>query len=326
MRTSQGLLFCGLLLALILPSGPAYASEKRVMGDVVVDQYQTVDDISTAWGDVRVEGEVKGDVRSGFGDIEINGPVGGNVDAGSGDVWISAPVEGNVDVGRGDLHLEPGAAVSGGISRGSGRLYRHPDAAVDGAERVGMTTGFEDEKGPLEDFSHVIGWAVGTLALVAAAVLLAVVAPRPLRASARSLETALGRSLVLGLGSVPAAVVTSILLFITGVGILFLFLLWPAYFALLFFGLLVAAYFLGRKVVLVTGRYRSGDALAAAVGAVLVSVVFLIPFVGSLFVVTLALLGTGAAVSALLARWRPSRAPRTAYASYEDYLRERGGG
>jgi hypothetical protein len=121
---------------------------------------------------------------------------------------------------------------------------------------------------------------------------------------------------------VPAAVVVSILLAITGVGILLILLLWPAYLALVLFGVLVTAYFLGRKVVLATGRYRAGDALAAVVGAVLVSVAYLIPVLGSLVLAVLALLGTGAAVLALLTR-RPLGTPRTTYASYEDYLKDR---
>jgi len=229
-----------------------------------------------------------------------------------------------VDVGHGDVYLEPGAAV-GDVSLGSGRLYRNPEAAVVGAERVGMASGFDDEESPLEDlFSDVIGWSVGTLVLAAATVLLAVVAPRPLKSVARSIEATPGRSLVVGVGSVPAVFVLAVLLGVTVVGIPLLFLLVPAYLVLLFFGLLVAAYFLGSKAVLVTGRHRSGDALAAVVGAVLVSVTSLIPFLGGLVLVVLSLLGTGAAVSVLLARRQRSRAaPRPTYASYEDYLTDR---
>jgi uncharacterized membrane protein YvlD (DUF360 family) len=127
-----------------------------------------------------------------------------------------------------------------------------------------------------------------------------------------------------GVGSVPAVFVLAVLLGVTVVGIPLLFLLVPAYLVLLFFGLLVAAYFLGSKAVLVTGRHRSGDALAAVVGAVLVSVTSLIPFLGGLVLVVLSLLGTGAAVSVLLARRQRSRAaPRPTYASYEDYLTDR---
>jgi hypothetical protein len=121
---------------------------------------------------------------------------------------------------------------------------------------------------------------------------------------------------------VPAAVIVSILLAITGVGILLILLLWPAYLALVLFGALVSAYFLGRKVMFATRRYRAGDALAAAVGAFLVSAAYLIPVLGGLVFAALALLGTGAAVLALLTR-RPFGTPRTTYASYEDYLKDR---
>jgi hypothetical protein len=323
MRTSGRLLICALLSAFLLSVNSAYASEKRAMGDVVVEKDETVEEVATAWGDVLVEGRVEEDVSSGFGDIRVEGPVGGDVEAGSGIVRISAPVGGDVEVGHGDVYLESGAQVSGNVSRGNGRLYRHPEAVVGGIEPAGIASNFNEDS-LSGAFSGVSGWAVMALGLVAAAVLLTVIAPRPLSAAAQSLETSPGRSLILGLGSVPAAVIVSILLAITGVGALLLLLLWPAYLALILFGALVVAYFLGRKVVLVTGRYRAGDAVAAVVGAVLVATVYLIPFLGSFLFAVLVLLGTGAAISALLTRWRPGRsAPHTTYASYEDYLRDR---
>jgi cytoskeletal protein CcmA (bactofilin family) len=327
MRTPAGLLFCTLLLASLIPASPALASEKKVMGDVVVKEGETVDEISTAWGDVRVEGQVEGDVRSGFGDIEINGPVGGDVDAGFGNVNINGPVEGDVKAGFGDLSLEKSAQVDGEVYVGHGTIQEHSEAQHQGNRTVGMFSGFEGEEPPFEvSFLGVIGWSLMTLMLIGAAVLLAVAAPRPLKAATRSLETSPGRSLVLGLGSLPATVVVLILLAFTGVGLLLIPLLLPAYLVLLLFGVLVTAYFLGRRVVLAAGRYRSGDALAATVGAILVAVIFLIPFVGGLVLAILALLGAGAAVSALLARQRPRRgAPLATHASYEDYLRDRGG-
>ena len=322
MRTPAGFLFlCALLLAPILPASPAYALEKKVVGDVVVGEGETVEEVSTAWGDVLIEGEVEDDVRSGVGNIRVEGPVGGDVDAGSGDVYVNAPVGGEVDVGNGDLHLLSGAQVGGGISVGNGTVYREQGAQVDVPQMAGMVSDF-DEDSPIEAFSSVIGWAMLTLGFVALTVLLAVVAPRPLWASARSIEVAPVRSLVLGLCSVPVAVIVSVLLAVTVVGLLLLLLLWPAYLALILFGALVAAYYLGRKVMLATGRYRAGDVLAAAVGAFLVSVACLIPVLGGFVFIALALLGVGAAVSAFLARWRTGM-PRTTYASYEDYLKDR---
>jgi len=311
-----------LLAALVLlSSAPAHALEKGMMEDMVVEEDETVSEVRTAMGDVRVEGEVEGDVSAGVGDIEVRGPVGGDVEAGAGDVWIDAPVRGDVDVGLGDLHLGDDARIGGSVSRGVGKIDRHPEAMVGGGEVAGVIFDEDfDEDSPLGAFSDWIGWGVMTLGLAAAAVLLAVAAPGPLRASARSLEGAPGRSLLLGVGSLPAMIVVSILLLFTVVGGLLIPLLWPAYLALVVFGALVAVYFLGRKVVLATGRYRAGDALAAVVGALLVSAAYQIPFLGGLVFAALAFLGTGAAVLALLTR---RRTRRPAYASYEEYLRAR---
>ena len=322
MRTPVGfLLICALLpAAYFLSVDRAHASEKRVMGDRVVEEGETVEEISTAWGDVLVIGRVEGDIHSGFGDIEVEGPVDGDVEAGFGNVRINAPVGGDVEAGFGDLDLDEGAQVAGRVYVGHGSRTDHPDAEIHGIQAAGMTFD-NDEDSALEVFSDVIGWLVLTSLFVGASVLLAVAAPRPLRASARSLEASPGRSFVLGIGSVPMVIVLVFLLAITVIGAL---LLVPAYLALLLFGLLVTAYFLGRKVVLATGRYRAGDALAAAVGAVLVAATLWIPFLGGLIFFALAMLGTGAAILALLTRRRQGGAPRTTYASYEDYLRERG--
>lgn len=321
MRTPASLfLICALFSTYFFSVDPAQASEKKVMGDRVVEEGESVEEISTAWGDVLVKGRVEGDINSGFGDIEVEGPVDGDVEAGFGNVRINAPVGGDVEAGFGDLDLDEGAQVAGRVYVGHGSRTDHPDAEVHGIQAAGMAFD-DDDDSTLEIFSDVIGWLVLTSLLVGAAVLLAVVVPRPLRASARSLESSPVRSFVLGVGSVPVAIILVLLLAITVVGAL---LLVPAYLTLLLFGLLVTAYFLGRKVVLVTGRYRAGDALAAAVGAVLVAATLWIPFLGGLIFFALALLGTGAAVLALLTRRRQGAAPRATYASYEDYLREHG--
>ena len=309
-----------LLVALVHSAGPARASEKEVMEDVMVKKGDTVKEVSTAWGDVLVEGEVEEYVRSGLGDIWIEGPVGGDVQAGSGDVYINAPVAGDVKVGSGDVELGPEARIEGDVSCGDGRLARDPSAVVVGVERAGISPEFDTEDS-VSIFPDTAKWALMTLVLTAVAVLATVVVPRPLRAATRSLERSPGLSLALGLGSFPAAMILSVLLAITGVGLVLLFLLWPVYLALVLFGLFVTAYFLGRKVVLATGRYRAGDALAAVIGAVIVAAAYQIPVLGGAVFAALALVGAGAAFLSLLSRWRSSR-PQPTYTSYEDYIRD----
>lgn len=321
-RTALILLPALLLAHLALSASPAnaLALEKEIFGDVVVEEGEVTDEVSTAWGDVVVRGRVTGDVHSGFGDVTIEGPVRGDVEAGFGDVRVGGPVEGDVKAGFGNLFLARGARVEGEVGLGYGTVQeQHPDASVGSGVRTAVTDdGLSSGTSP-----GAIVKGVATLGFAAAALLLAVVAPRPLRASARLIQSAPGRSLLVGIASVPVAIIGSVLLALSGVGLLLLPLAWPAYLGILLFGALVAAYSLGSRVVLATGRYRAGDTLAAVVGALLVSAISLIPLVGGLLLAGLVLLGTGAALSALLSRRRSFGSPRPTYASYEEYVQAR---
>lgn len=309
-------------LVVVLPPVPAQALERRAFGDVVVAPGQTESEVSTVVGDVRVDGFVAGDVESGMGDVTINSPVGGTVGSGwgdvtveapvkgvkadFGDVYINAPVDGDVDVEHGDVRLGPAALVTGDVYSGSGE-FKGNRSAVQGDVVIGMASNFERPPGDSK-LLGLIGWSFAALVFVGASLLVAVLAPGPVSASSRRIEENPGWSFLLGILSLPAMVVLSVVLAISVVGIPVLLLLAPAYLALLVFGALVAAFFIGRKVVLATGRYRGGHALAAVVGALIVAATYLIPFVGNLLLYALALLGTGAAVLALFSR-RRSRVP-----------------
>jgi cytoskeletal protein CcmA (bactofilin family) len=320
-------------LALGLLPLPAYAYESKAFGDVVVESGEVEDEVSTPVGDVRVDGAVKGDIHSGFGDIEVHGevgddinaghgdvevygPVGGGIDAGFGDVYVDAPVEGDVRVDRGDVELGRGAEVDGNVYYGRGEV-RGNKGAVEGVMIAGRVPHIEHEPDGF-GIPSLVGWIFATAAFVACSVLLAVLAPGPLLAAARRAEESPGWSLLFGVASVPAVVVFAVVLAVSIVGIPLLLLLAPAYLAFVFFGALVAAYFVGRRVVFATGHYRGGNALAALVGALILAVAYLIPILGGLLLYGLALFGTGAAILALFSR----RRSRT-YPSYEAYIQDR---
>jgi hypothetical protein len=184
----------------------------------------------------------------------------------------------------------------------------------------GMALDFDESHGP--GIIGFFGWLFAALAFAACAVLAAVVAPRPLASAASRAEESPGRSFIYGLVSLPVIFVLCVVLAVSIVGIPLLLLLVPAYLALLFFGALVAAFFVGTRVLMVTGRYRVGNALAAVVGATILAATTLLPVLGDLLLYALSLLGTGAIILALFSR----RTPRASHPSYEAYVRDRSGG
>ncbi len=322
-------------LVAILPAAPAYAFEGRAFGDVTVEPGEVEGEVFTVFGDVTVDGAVPGDVHSAFGDVYVNEPVEGSVNTGFGDITVRAPVAGEVDAGFGDVDVY--SHVDGNVDVEHGDVYLGRDAHVAGDLEFGngefegnenavagdIDTGNMDFDGPSgRDILGFVGWIFTSALFVACSVLAAVLAPRPLSAAARRAEEAPGRALLFGLASVPAVVVLSVVLVVSVVGAPLLLLLAPAYLALVFFGALVAAFFVGSRVVMATGRYRSGNALAAVVGALILAALPLIPWVGKLLLYALALLGTGGAILALLSR----RRPLTTHPSYEAYVRDRAGG
>jgi hypothetical protein len=322
-----------LVFLIFLAAPPTYASENRTFGDVLVEPGETEDeisavfgdvtvegfvvgDVSSALGDVRIDNRVGGDINAGFGDVEVRAPVGGAIEAGFGNVYIDAPVTGDVDVSRGNLRLGSDARISGHVFVGSGEIYGESGYVIEREVVVDPAHGLEDLPRDRGSFGLLV-WVFAMALFAACSVLVAVLAPGPLLAAARSAEESPWRSLLLGVASVPAVVVLSVVLGISVVGIPLLLLLAPAYLALVFFGAFVAAFFVGRRVVFAAGRYRGSNALAAVVGALIVTATYPIPVLGGLLLYGLALLGTGAAILTLFSRRRSGP-----YPSYEAYIRE----
>ena len=304
----------------MLPPVAAHAAEKKVLGDVVVERGKNPGSVSTSMGDIEVRGPVRGDVKSSMGDIEVYAPVGGTIYASFGDVYVNDRVEGDLDVGHGDVYLEPDAVVEGNVVLGSGEVYREGNPTITGhvaAQGMAASMGGSGE-GDRWGIAGFVGWFFGALVFVAVSVLAAVLVPRPVESSAQKIEESIGRSLLVGLASVPAALLLAVVLGVSIVGIPLLLLAAPAYLAFVFFGSVVAAYFLGRRILFATGRYHGGNATAATIGALILAATYLIPFVGGLILYALALLGAGGAILAILSRRRTPT-----YSSYETYVGDR---
>jgi hypothetical protein len=160
-----------------------------------------------------------------------------------------------------------------------------------------MALDLDESHGP--NVLGFVGWLFAALAFTACAVLAAVIAPRKLAAAARRIGQTPGRAFVYGIVSLPVFFVLCVVLAVTIIGIPLLLLLAPAYLAVLFAGALVAAFFLGTRILMFTGRYRVGNAMAAVVGALILAGTTFIPILGDLILYALCLLGTGAVIMAI---------------------------
>ena len=306
-----------LTLLVLLPPNASRAAEEKVFGDATVGPDGTPNDVSTVRGDILVNGRVGGDVESEFGNIKVKAPVGGDVESDFGNVYINDRVGGDLRVKRGEVKAGREAYVGGDLYCPDCTMDEFPRSQVGGEMRFGMAPGFGDPPGNSR-LLGLVGWFFASLVFVAVSVLAAVLVPRPIESSARKVEESVGRSLLVGLASAPAAIVLAVVLGVSIVGIPLLLLAAPAYLAFVFFGALVAAYFLGRRILFATGRYHGGNALAAAIGASILAVAYLIPFLGHLIFYALAFLGAGGAILALLSRRRTR-----SYPSYETYVNDR---
>ena len=306
-------------LVVFVPAHPAYAFEKQTFGDITVGPGGTNGDVSTVFGDIVVNGKVNGNVEANFGNVRVNAPIAGQVKSDFGDAYVNSRVGQDVEVGHGNVYLSNKARVRN-VYFGNGEIHRSAGSEITGnvSARMPAMPGGSVGKGGW-GVAGLVRWFFGTLVFVAIAVLAAVFVPRQISSSARKMEESFGRSLLVGIASVPAAVVLSVVLAVSLIGIPLLLLAAPVYLVFVFFGALVAAYFIGRKVLIATGGYHAGNALAAAVGASILSLSILIPFVGELILYGLALTGAGAAILALFSRRRPT------YPSYETYVEERRG-
>ncbi|MBN9692221.1 MAG: RDD family protein [Verrucomicrobia bacterium] len=273
------------------------------------------DEVVVIGGEVIINGRVEGDVVNVGGGIVL-GPkahIGGK----------AVGVLGGIEMGANSVIEGDAVGVLGGV--------RKADGARVGGKTVNMAMG--DLVGPdglglpewlkltfteivmkLRILSFQVGWVwvvAGLFLLLHALFLLA--APGIVRSVVTTFSERGATSFLMGLVSLPLAAFLSLILLPTVVGVLVIPFIWAA---LLFAGLVgkggLLQFFgsaLGRGV-----RLDLPPLVSLLVGAVLVSLLYLIPFLGLLFWMTFAVWALGAAILALFGRFKkesPTPAPVT---------------
>ena len=314
-------------------SGSLFAAGGNVRLDAPVAR-----DVNIAGGQVRIEAAVQRHLRVAGGDVTI-GPgasVGGNLSAAGGQVALRAPVQGSlriaggrvlidsavrgdVDVASGQVSLGPDARIDGRLRLRSGApIDRHPQAVVaggvDSTMSPGPPPGTTSASGPpREAVGHrpmSVAWWLWGLGSVVLAAALAAVVPLPAATRFASIwRERLGVNLLVGLALTIGVLVAALLLFVTLLGVPFSLLLLLSFVLLLPVAYAATAAALGlwalqRLRPASVGR-AGWRAIAAALAAGGLALLFAVPWLGGLLVMALLIAGLGALVGFV-------RAPRQA--------------
>ncbi len=305
-------------------SGSAHLAGRKVTmaGAVGSDAYLAGVDVSLdgpVAGDATLAGynvsvgKVGGDLRISGADLVITGPVSGYALIAGDEVWFEAVVGGDVSLAARELDFGEGARIDGKLTvyeEDSGEL--EIPAGVVPEERIERRDISEwwEATGDMRvwNWRRAVGrFLIGIIIVAAIAALIAAIVPQRLAELRRGILDHPFRNFWFGFLAQSILIGSSILLMMTVIGLLVA----PAAVLITlicaFAGYVVAVYAFGVGLMQMFGRpepYSIGTrALAAGVGALVVGVIALIPLLGWLFVLALALAGVGSIAIWLL---RPS--------------------
>ncbi len=269
-----------------------------------------------------IDGEVEHDVVVVGGEAIVNGHVGGNVvNVGSGIVLgPGATVDGNavgvlggVEMGADSEIKGDAVGVVGGVRKAAGARVGGKVSNIAIGDWIGpdghslpkwLKTTFTEILLKLRPLSFRVGWVWVVAGLfLGLYMLLVLAAPETVRAVANTLSERGATSFLMGLLSLPLVALVSFILLLTGIGVLALPFVWAAVFFTGLVGKAGLLQFLGS--LLGKGSKRPLSSVGAlVVGAVLLSLLYLIPFLGLLFWLSFSLWALGAGMLALMSSFR----------------------
>lgn len=342
MRRRVIVIVLSLAIAVAFASGTAFA-QPGVGETVVVEEGQTVSEVSAVAGTVIVRGTVTGDVSAVAGDVQIHGTVEGDVDVAAGSLGIGGTVGGDVSAGAGAVHLEEGATVHGSFNVGAAHVAI--DGAIGGdatvaadvihlgeaASIAGSLTYDGTLEGNLDavegeiihdttlgtDFVtdvQPIATAVFTtyafvLNLLIGALLLGLF-PRFSEGVAERVQHSPLRTGLIGLGAVVGTPILLVALLLTVIGIPIAIVGLLAFALLTWIGLIYGRFAVGAWLLSLVEVDNSW--LALVVGLVIGAILSFVPVVGGIINAVIFLLGLGALFGGLYAHTRRARSSPSA--------------
>jgi len=268
-------------------------------------------DATLAGYDVVLDSEVAGDLRASGSKVTVNGAVAGYALLAGESVTLNSRIIGDVNLAAENVSFGSEAKIDGQLIIyeetpgelkipesviAEDRITRKSEDDLDGFERSGRFghESFSWRKALLTFFSTVI-------LLAAVAALIAGIAPQHLTSMRKTILSRPFRTFGLGFVAQSALIGSAILFTLTVIGVFFVPASILLAFILGFLGYVIGSYAFGVGLMLALGRNEPETfgqrALAAAVGAFVVALLGLIPFLGWLFVLAIVLTGIGAIIT-----------------------------
>jgi uncharacterized RDD family membrane protein YckC len=305
--------------------------------DVEVKAGETKEVVVVIGGSAKVHGKVTQAVVVIGGRAEISGEVGDAVVNVFGGVQLtpSARIHGNAVAVCGNLDVQDGASVDGDAVSVLGKLDLAKTGAVKG-QVINVLAGSFPSLEPLKKFfvecvlklrplAPSVGWVWAVAGVFLLLYLLVALAfPRPVQNCVDELIRRPATTFLIGLMTKMLIPIVTLVLVVTGVGIFIVPFLSAAVLFAGIVGKVALLQYFGQQL----GKQFRGDAtlkplVALLIGAALLTVVYIVPVLGLLALLTTGLWALGAAVLALFGGMRrempqrpqpPASTPPAAYA------------
>jgi hypothetical protein len=254
--------------------------------------------LRAAGGHVRIAREALVDESASLagGSVEVDGGIGGGLNAYGESIVINGAIGGDLELTGERIRIGPDARIAGSISYRSG----HPIAIDPQAVVSGEVTERQKERRWLRRIGRgetFVGSSF-SLGLVLIGALMILLLPRFTREAGASLRERPGVSGGVGIAMVLGVPLMLLLLVLTVIGIPLAILFAFGYAVLLLLGYLVAAICIGDTVLWRVNAERLQSAwwriLFMLLALVAITIVKIVPFLGSLVVVLLFIGGIGA--------------------------------
>lgn len=243
--------------------------------------------------------------------IEEGDVVDGSVVVLGADVDVAGTVDEDLVVIGGDAKLRATALVRGDVVNVGGTIRRTPGSQILGSEisgpRIGMGQWWINPfGGGFASPSWWLFWSlISLIGITALAVIVAAIFPHSTQVMARTLETRFWESLGIGFVGLIAIPIIVVLLIITIIGIILLPFFLLAIPVIFFFGSVGVARLLGRLVMSAEQRGIDSPVVEVLIGALLIGVIRLIPFLGAFVSLVVGLLGLGVIIISRFGTGRP---------------------